>query len=726
MAFATAAGESEPLLRGIPSEREVTPSERRSKMFRYAAPLFAAAVALGVLARADPLNVLATSKEGDAWVYNNPAMWLPKWGASIAPTPGIVNTRATFVVRTFCKTDALKLNYADFWVDGEKEAYVVHHDYGSTSFFDSGNGIKMERVVINATTGERGYRVETDAVDFEYGFAMKNLKTGAWLYEIGKGSEAMLYNEPCVQQYGSYFNRVRTIEPDPNDITYVFGTCDARCGDDYLDSANQLRFNTGAIPNAPGELIVGRSNDARLFTLHSAVLGTWIRSSAARDTQFAESDSEARHIIAHVDAYGPDLRWSAGAAYLLMAQIKVTRKANNDIALSVVSTKYHNWGAQCTTSGCSAAVYDLTEMWYKSDTTAWAKSDGSPARQLSAPLFTLGEKGDTRVGFHEIKFPDDAYLTETTLFEPNSWGTDLDVRRISPVSGAIAGRMWWQGKSIRNYHPMADETSPSNENEKTWIWAVLGGGGCGRSGSQMSAVCVTMTKMKVFLASDGSVKVRNMGSKKDIGITAEYVAANPNNLDVIKLKMPIGALYNQAPITVTTATRASSGDVGISGMKYVLAPEMVPSLAGMDVVGLEPESSAASLGQSSSGSLGQSSASGLAYDFPHHFNHEYPGTSGCEATCEGDSVTSDQCASMFYCEWYQDKCWSSVGSTPCPATEAQLDEYLNDNQRDMPLEDPVACTVECEYESETECAADPICAWTGGSCFSKFSEPCPI
>merc|ERR1712216_390501 len=170
-----------------------------------------------------------------------------------------------------------------------------------------------------------------------------------------------------------------------------------------------------------------------------------------------------------------------------------------------------------------------------------------------------------------------------------------------------------------------------------------------------------------------------MGSKKDIGITAEYVAANPN-LDVIKLKMPIGALYNQAPITVTTATRASSGDVGISGMKFVLAPEMVPSLAGMDVVGLEPESSAASLGQSSSGSLGQSSASGLAYDFPHHFNHEYPGTSGCEATCEGDSVTSDQCASMFYCEWYQDKCWSSVGSTPCPATEAELDEYLNDNQ----------------------------------------------
>ena len=37
-----------------------------------------------------------------------------------------------------------------------------------------------------------------------------------------------------------------------------------------------------------------------------------------------------------------------------MSQIKVVRKANGDIALSVVATKYHNWGERCTTSGCSA------------------------------------------------------------------------------------------------------------------------------------------------------------------------------------------------------------------------------------------------------------------------------------------------------------------------------------------------------------------------------------
>ena len=350
MPFATpsASGESEPLLRGARDDKPVG----RSK-YRYAIALAAAAGALGVFARADPLNVLATMRQGSAWVYDNPAKWLPNWGANIAPTPGIENTPATFVVRTFCKSEALKKNYADFWLDGEKEAYVVRHDYGSKSFFDSGDGIKMERVMLNETSGERGYRIETDAIDFEYGFAMKNLETGAWLYEIGEGSEAMLYNEPCVQQYGSYFNRVRTIEPDPNDISYVFGECNAKCGDDYLDTANQVRTVAGGIPPFPGEMVVGKSDDARLFTLHSARLGNWIRSAAQRDAGFDESEDESRVIVAHIDAYGPNLRWPAGSAYLLMAQLSVRKKDNGDVTLSLMGMKYYDFGAQCTTCVCT-------------------------------------------------------------------------------------------------------------------------------------------------------------------------------------------------------------------------------------------------------------------------------------------------------------------------------------------------------------------------------------
>lgn len=727
----------------IPTDATPLLNARRDDKFSVSARwryyIAAAAVAtmtLAVVAK-DSLtsaNITRLMTAGDTWYYSNPETWLPNWGASMSDPPD-GEGKGQFTLHTYCKSAEVKKNYADFWLDGEKEAYLVRHNYGSPKFFLPQDAIKMERVILDETTGERGYVVNTAEVDYEFGFALRNIQTGEWLYEIGKGSEAMLYNEPCVQQFGSYFNRIRTSQPDPSDVEWVLGSCEEKCAADYLETANQLRFNAGVIPPAPGELIVGKSDDARLFTLHSAVLGTWIRSAASRDTKFGESENEARHIVAHVDAYGPNLRWSAGTAYLLMAQIKVVRKANHDIALSVVATKFHNFGSECTTSGCSAAVYDLTEMWYSSDSTAWAESDGSPGRRLAAPLFTLGEKGDTRVNFHEFQFPDDAYLDEITLFEPNTWGKDLDARRISPVSGAIAGRSWWGGKSIRNYHPMIDETSPSNANERTWIWAVLGGGGCGRTSSQRNAVCVTMTKMKIFVAPDGSVKARNMGSKRDIGQPAEYVMSNIGNLDVIRLKMPIGALFNQAPISVTTASQASTGDVGISGLKLVLAPEMTPSLAGMNVFGLEPnsaESSAqGSLGEQTPGAeLGQSSSSDptsqLTYDYPHYFNHEYPGTSGCETTCEGDSVTASQCASMFYCEWYQEKCWSKVGSADCPVTDAELDERTDDAILDSDNEDISFCTVECEYETESECAADPICTWTGGACFSQFSEPCPM
>ena len=54
----------------------------------------------------------------------------------------------------------------------------------------------------------------------------------------------------------------------------------------------------------------------------------------------------------------------------------------------------------------------------------------------------------------------------------------------------------------------------------------------------------------------------------------------------------------------------------------------------------------------------------------HHFiwDHDYPGTEGCEATCEGHDVTVEVCTSLFFCEWDQERCWSAVGPNPCPLT----------------------------------------------------------
>ena len=66
---------------------------------------------------------------------------------------------------------------------------------------------------------------------------------------------------------------------------------------------------------------------------------------------------------------------------------------------------------------------------------------------------------------------------------------------------------------------------------------------------------MTMTKMKIFVASDGSVKARVIGSKRDIGMLQEYTQANVGNIDVINVKLPFGELFNQAPITLSIATR---------------------------------------------------------------------------------------------------------------------------------------------------------------------------
>ena len=55
--------------------------------------------------------------------------------------------------------------------------------------------------------------------------------------------------------------------------------------------------------------------------------------------------------------------------------------------------------------------------------------------------------------------------------------------------------------------------------------------------------------------------------------------------------------------------------------------------------------------------------------FPASFdNYVYPGTIGCEATCEGINIDEAMCGTMFFCEWDEGKCWSAVGPNECPKT----------------------------------------------------------
>ena len=61
--------------------------------------------------------------------------------------------------------------------------------------------------------------------------------------------------------------------------------------------------------------------------------------------------------------------------------------------------------------------------------------------------------------------------------------------------------------------------------------------------------------------------------------------------------------------------------------------------------------------------------------FPASFdNYAYPGTIGCESTCEGINMDEKTCGSMFFCEWDEGKCWSAVGPNECPQTVHDMHE----------------------------------------------------
>ena len=367
---------------------------------------------------------------------------------------------------------------------------------------------------------------------------------------------------------------------------------------------------------------------------------------------------------------------------------------------------------------------DLNDRNDQAKTTDWRDAEGNYPRKVLNPLFTLGEKGDSRVKFHEMKWEDTAYLTTETLAEAGKWGTDIDARRLSLVSGAACGTAeQWHSACIRNFHPIADETFVPTKVEKVWVYALLGGNGCANNGDRRT--CISMVRVKVFVE-DGALKIKTMGAARNIGFTdADWGAFTNEDLemDVKNTPRPVGELFNTAPwpMTIATARNAPSrGSLGIGGVKYVLAAEMVPSLALRN-----PRAS--SLGKKESTSpvpvaprLGEANVSDtqMEYKYPHYFDHQYPGTTGCEAECEGNDVDEATCGSKFNCEFYEGKCWSRVSTEACPATPADLRSFLATAQ---------GCSVQCEHETKDQCDGEGLhCTWSNNECWPAFEEPCPV
>ncbi|CEG00892.1 Concanavalin A-like lectin/glucanase, subgroup [Ostreococcus tauri] len=135
--------------------------------------------------------------------------------------------------------------------DDVVEARIVRHNLGSDSFFDWEKGIRLSQV--NLYPGDTGtFSVDTSAVDWEWGFAIKDSK-GHVRYEIGtkKHGSPLSGNDECANTFGPYTNRIigwdsrRT--PEPGYIDYVFGSCARNCiptGDPHTWSPKERAKNT--------------------------------------------------------------------------------------------------------------------------------------------------------------------------------------------------------------------------------------------------------------------------------------------------------------------------------------------------------------------------------------------------------------------------------------------------------------------------------------------------
>ena len=147
-----------------------------------------------------------------------------------------------------------------------------------------------------------------------------------------------------------------------------------------------------------------------------------------------------------------------------------------------------------------------------------------------------------------------------------------------------------------------------------------------------------------------------------------------------------------------------------------------------------------------------------------HFDHEYPGTEGCEAICEGHGFGEKECNAMFFCEFADGRCYSALGPNPCPNTEAELKDAWKDfdtdyettsnatlekllpDAPDKNIYNPLykhpsfegnwvgypgtkGCEATCEGVDvdEQACASMFYCVWDGGRCYSGVGpNPCPL
>ena len=502
--------------------------------------------------------------------------WVPCTGCPLlAPAPGGTQGEVTFTLHSACKTPETKSRYADFFRTDEKLAYIVRHNYGSPTFFETDDAIPMERVRLNDK--EYGYRVTTDAVNFEWGFMLKKARTGEQVREIGPAGESLLADTNCTQMYYPYFNRVMTLEQISQGDTereFVFGTCGIECPPDYVDTAfaQYLGESKVVVPTcadvasgAAGPYDAGEADDARSFSMISAVLtrggssGSEVkfgRMAAFKDTTYDSTKTSARWLVAGTE--GTD------TTQMKVAYVDVTLNEDR-LSLCVSSKKSVPFDGQCRYIECAPTNYDMA---------AKAAEEGreySDALDLSSPLFFTPRDGDAVPYEHFHGFTNDAYLTTYTMHEAGTWGEDVDVRRVILTAAATCGGSSYGGNCVGTFTPFVDTRFTPTADEQRWLLISFVG----------EAETVKMIQVRVY-NEGGAIKISTMSrawwrhrdgfnSGARSGFEYDpYAGFDP----VARYDSPDGG-------DNSVDRKFSDGGYGIGTLRWLLAVEMSPSLTRM-------------------------------------------------------------------------------------------------------------------------------------------------
>jgi hypothetical protein len=482
----------------------------------------------------------------------------------------------TFKLHTACKPQAVRDAYAEFFLDGTKEAYIVRHNFGDAGFFKPTEALKMN--IVDISDSEIGFQLTTNEVNWEWGFALKNVDTGEWAYEIGTEGTPLAF-ENCTQRYGEYFNRALTREEDAT-MEYVFGSCATDCSS-FTDSSYTSRVEDGTIPACPATTMqLTQTDDARLINIRSAELvgnANWIaglgRGMVSRDTQYENESENEAHFILH--GISPYLNGNAGggAPYLgqrelKMVGIKVVRNpADDQVSVCSTGAKVYPMGQPCSGKECYSGNLDISAKWRDASTMASSMT-------AMAPVYTSAYRGDARAKEMVFK-PTSNYLLRNDIIVPAAEvGAAADARRVILVAGSPCGHTTGCRRTLI---AEPDDSVQPTRSEKYWMMGTIGSGG--PDGSPY----INTVRVKVYVDSAGNIRAQSVGANSAVsGITYRDTSNKIwADQDGDALRMPYSMTHffaKQSHVwSVIQSTPGTGLNVGM--MTFLLAPEMVPSLA---------------------------------------------------------------------------------------------------------------------------------------------------